>query len=313
MTATEPVLSTLIDGNSHQLPDWALWFQVVGDSLAQWDEDGLRSWTCVTVPTRSFAAALAAFGSVRFAANRGAEDSLAERLSTLTPGDAVAWLDTNGEMRSGRFEGVDDTYVHYRPRNHGGIGIATKRPLAMAQDFYPLEPGEEPFAGARCVADNERFVVSALGVDSKALLLRSSVDVVICGTATQLAEELESQDFCSGGASGRLMDVIRPKRLLPAGQRWRSLIVTGSSRPSDVSLTVDPSVVVFDGAQAFLRLSDSIPGKSNLVILDRWSARIEESVAMVRIARNQRWVEARPPSIDGLPPGVETFSWVEES
>jgi hypothetical protein len=80
----------------------------------------------------------------------------------------------------------------------------------------------------------------------------------------------------------RLSDVLRIRKLLHAGQPYRSEVVSSIGRraPTDVGNDV-PFAVVFDGATGFLKWRHLWPQANWVVALDHTEPRCDEAAAAV--------------------------------
>lgn len=299
-------------GQVRELPRWARWFIDLGASHANSVvSSGQREWTIVTVPDRRFAAALTAHGTVTTMVRSIESPPVADRFASSSPGDFLTWIDSNGESRFGRFTGIDNEFIHYRRRDHGGWGVPTARTIDMATTFWPAEE-EDAFVGGRPLAHDYSFAVSAMGVPAERFLATSRVDVVIVGVRTDLEIDLADRCFSSQGHTGALVDTVRAREAVALGQHHRSSIVSAAADPDTFDELGHVGPTIFDGPAAYLRLRDELAAPTNIVILDRWNPRSEDAANTALIERNQMFIEAEPIPIAPPPAAVELFRWTEE-
>lgn len=295
----------LIDGSP--IPPWARWFISLGRQMAH-PEENRCTWVCVTVPDRRFAAGLAALGAVlESPVSPHEERSAAERLAELSPGDWFTFIDANGQLRCGQFEGLVRGVLSYSRWTHSGMD-SRKKLVDFCQSVWPLAANERPFAGPKDATENAAFVEAVFGASVTECLVRSTSDVTIVGVSTVIEAELNTQAFAICGAGGALLDIVRPRELLPSHERSRSRVLPSVSPPGEVDGLRTP-FAIFDGPQAYLRLRDSLHACTNLIILDRWAPRAEDAVMAVRLEEAHSGLERLQMATPQTPPGIEVFAW----
>lgn len=302
------------DGRALDLPKWAHWFIDLGAVHAVAKIPiGQRRWTIVTVPDRRYAAVLVAHGAIRAQLHRSTLPSVAERFADSEPGDFLTWIDTNGDSRFGKLSRVEDGRIYYTPREHGGWGISTSRPIenAATGSFWPSSE-EDEFVRRGPAANDGAFATAAMGLPPDRFLAMDGLDVRIVGTRTDLEDELNDRRFIVEGHQGAFLDTVRPKGLVGIGQRHRSGIISASADLDDQPDLECVGPTIFDGGAAYLRLRDELAGTANVVILDRWHPRSEEAAKEALMERMQTFVESAALEVETAPPGIELFTWMEE-
>lgn len=300
------------DGERRWLPSWAQWLIEFGRSLASFHlEAGLRQQAVLTLPDRRFAAVLVGLGAVIAGLERH-EPEVTDRFAGLTPRDSyLTWIDSNRKVRFGQFLGIENGFISYRPREHGGwLGADTKRPLKMSQAFWPAEPTDE-FVGPRSIANNPAFVDGVIGSSADRFLSVDAVDVLFIAGQAEIDRELDSECFWSGNEIGSMRDLVRVQGLLGLGQQHRSRLIPARSAPDSVE-SASESLAIFDGPHGFLRLRDTIGSSVFVVLLDRWNPRSIEAAQAAMIDRNEMRVERDAPLLPSSPAGIELLMWTGE-
>ena len=227
---------------------------------------------------------------------------MADRFSSMDPVGWLTWIDSNSEIRFGKF-------LRHRERAHpipppqsrrlGRLDNATSR---HGRNFWPA-PEHDEFVGGRPIANDPNFAMSAMGMTPEHLLASSGMDVVIVGTLTELEADQKDRSFSARGHRGALIDTVRPDETVPLGQRHRSTLVSSVAEPDSISVQSSQCPAIFDGPSAYLRLRDELASTSNIVIVDRWQPWAEDCVAAAVIERNETFIGTDPVSLPPAPPG----------
>lgn len=288
------------------LPEWARWLIQFGVKTARAKPtDGQQEWTVLTVPDRRLAASLIALGGVM--ANREKEGPVGglSRFDGLKEGSPLKWVNGNGESVFGHLVKIEDGFIHYKQRVHGGWSPAY-RPLDKASSFWPCADDDE-FVGARPLTAWPDLVDAVVGGHKDTFLSTSRIDVLLLGRKTELEADLKDPGFPAGEFAGPLTSLVRPKSLVPKGEHYRSELLSGVSDPEDLDRVTAPMTVV-DGAQAYIRLKEALRSPSVVVVLDRWLPSSKDAADAAMIDRMFGWVDADASSI-AFPDGIELFRW----
>ena len=291
------------------LPEWAEWFLSLGRLGASFSaQPGSRHWVCITVPDRRFAASLVAAGAIMYAARQERASDLLERFADLEEGDALTWVDGNGDNTFGKFLRIEDGRIHYKNRIHGGWGTATHRPLEKAQSFWPSGWDEE-FVGGKKLATYPEFVDGCLGASADNFLSVSTFDALLIGQKSLLLKDLEAPEFEADGAKGPLLSIVRPRDVLKKGQHSKSRLVSSAGDPEEVHTLKPEGPTILDGPQSYSRLRHAVNGKVAIAILDRWTPGSQDAAGDMLIDR--MYASDEPTLEIGTPPkGIELLSWV---
>lgn len=290
------------------MPEWARWLIQFGHSARSVAvADGEQSWTVITVPDRRLAASLLALGGVLATASDPDSGPIQRRFAGVEEGTPLMWLDSNEQSVFGRLVKVEDGWIYYQKRVHGGWDNTAYRPLDRAESFWP-SPGVEEFVGPRPLTEWPEFVEAVIGADgTHRFLSRSRTDVLILGRRTELVADLEDETFAAGPHRGPLAALVRPRGLVGRGEHSRSELLTGLSDP-DALDGAEAAVTIVDGAQAYIRLRDFLRSPRVIVVLDRWTASSDDAAAAAMIDRQYGWVVDDPATV-ARPGGIEVFSW----
>jgi len=235
----------------------------------------------ITVPTRSYAAALCALG-VASAAYIPFDPTKArlhfDELASMPINTQVRFRDGRS-LRCGTLLGVDgirgEDYVRIAS---GGIGIYRRR-WDKCLDIRRLEEGHE-FIRPRPLTSNPTFVEACFpGVDALTHASFTSLDGVLVGVKSVLAREIMHEQFvCPINSSspqiGVLNDLLRCDAFeTNPNDHDRTAIISSSASevPSNL-LHQDPPAVVLDGPSAYLRLRSAWKRSPLIAIFDRTSS-----------------------------------------
>lgn len=322
------------DGTVIPLPQWARFFMELG-SLAESsaDQPGEKRVLGLSLPTRSFAAAFAAvgtvIGSIAGIDEQRTDEEYFEFLCSLPANTPIKHRDKNKKGKFRLYDGIvlgtqeiagqkmlkiqrekasmsDSTaggLTRYIQKN--GARDVSIPALEDAISFEDLPASQK---GSR-LAPTSGFTTSIIGRGSIANFeSESAMTCLIVGATSVLNIELVEQRFLTDDdVEGALSDLLRIKRLLPPGSPYRSnTFATNSRRPPRYNDDLVPSLVIFDGAQGFLKWRDNFPSSHWLVLLDNTSSNFEAG----RSELNNRYLQRSETemSLDSfpvLPDGVE--------
>lgn len=140
---------------------------------------------------------------------------------------------------------------------------------------------------------------------------RTQLDSVVIGLPTgDLRNELEAEVLRAqlpGGewAASALQGLVRAKRYLRAGSAYRTVVLSqGSKRVADLSLTLRPHCVVFDGSLPFLKWSPYWVASHRVVLLSK----TERSYGPAVEEANRQYIQERanPDPLSDIPSPIES-------
>ena len=252
----------------------------VGVALAETDPGSRRIVVGVALPTRGFAAALAAASYVL----------RRNQLDPIEPSDADAHfaalrqlaegtpikLMQGGRLHDGRLlgvevrEGAELLKVETR-------GMTRFLPRTLALDVRPAHGiARETDLRSRKIDVPPLLAGLVERRDAHAYATQSRIDTVLVGTLTALTADLTAAEFSVAGqpkSVGCLQDLVRARDVAGAASGHRSaLVAAGADEDTpdeDDSGEVRPGLVVFDGGRGYERLGHKWRGSLHLIVIDR--------------------------------------------
>ena len=304
MFGTDIDLRYWADGQKKRLPSWSKFYLELGAAIARKGSVQQRLVTALAVPTRSYAAVLAAAGAVITNATTADSQGQAslrahfEMLNSLPSGTSVI-LRQGGRAVKGIFVGTRDN------KNDGTvrIGIQTQSSKGGAlTEWLPLESSlkvqvsSTPWSNlptdvesARVVNTSSSDFISQVfqGADLWNFVMKSTLDCVILGTASSLEQEATATKLSVGScgsesSTGTLQDILRIRRLCRSDEAFRSEIFpVNVTDHVKTTVGLEPQFVIFDGPAGFLKWRQNWSSHNWVVILDRTETRFMEAVQVV--------------------------------
>ncbi len=265
-------------GRLQPLPGWSRYLVRLGRYIVEHDLPGRHIVVGISLPTRSFAAAMVAVGVVEAAY----EDP--EKRDPRTNFDRIAALpkDTWIRFRRGKYlylatligvenkDGVEHL-VYYEGSTKCSL------PWRSCSAVDTLDPDQE-FVRRRLLAPNAHFVEAALNLDPYVHASYTRLDCLIVGVKETLRKDVLEQRFfaCPEGLSpvpGVLNDVLRCDAFeLNRNDHDLTTVISGSEENiPDRLKAARPPTVIFDGPGGYLRLRDQWRKSPWIVLLDRTS------------------------------------------
>jgi hypothetical protein len=174
-----------------------------------------------------------------------------------------------------------------------------------------MGPGAEPFAVPkepfRDLLSAEILDGLALGIAAIAATTSHCASVIIT-TLVQIQPELDDRVVISARGAVPLVDLVRPQQFQPTGIPYRTVVVPSSADCLPEAAGESPPVAVFDGAQAYLRLRDSVNAGASVLLVDRWSASAVPAVAAFLQDQPAEGGQQLIGLLRDCPPGVELMA-----
>lgn len=312
------------------VPPWARYFFEAGTAAAAAQVSGARLVLGLAVPTRSYAAALAACGVVVARASSPAEQTSPaehfERVCELPIEAPVTLLSGNKKLKGvfdgcGAYNGERVARIRVHSKSAGGGAYLIRVAEALRVEILSGTQFRLPKRqSGRLVPQMTGFVRHFVG-DNQArdFAIQSRLECVIAGRVNTLRRELvETQFAASTGQDiyhqGRLQDLLQVRKFLGEGEPYRSDVCRVNGRaPALANCVVAPPFVIFDGATGFIRWRDSLRSSNWIVILDWTSSRFREATEILKEAHRNRTGDARLAHLPAPPPGVEVLDFYERS
>lgn len=288
-----------VDSSIEGLPEWASYYLFLGFFLSSQPKTDSRSVIGVALPTRAYAAALAATGVVynRAVLSRHRVDIGAHfrSLCELPGGTPVTYLHGK-RTHAGLLLGYTDQFSERR------LIVQTRSPKSATETHYVRAADAEKIQQARegeqtkglgetsarrqtghLVTPTTEFARSILGEESaKDLPHRSRLECCVIGHLGQIRTEITETEFAAytgDGAprasatnswnAGTLQDILRVRKFMGGGKAYRTEVIAAQSNnvPS-VAAEAEPHVTIFDGAPGFTKWRDYWRSSHWLVLLD---------------------------------------------
>lgn len=263
------------------LPEWATALIRLGSIAASSHLPGRRLVIGVAVPTRAYAAVLAAAGSVaadpqtlhqQGGGSEADRDEHFARLCSLKPNSTVTLV---GSRKVAKFVRVDDS---------------GSEPLVVVEDSGVV---------------SHKFPKRAA---HKVKVLGLRFDALLVGRISSLETEIMGDDLTVGGGSP-LQALLKVDRYCRRDDRdARSAILPSSGELPEKLKGAEPATVVFDGTQGFRHWREEWRRPSWIVVLDRSSGNFHEGVALIEEEYAQRHCDAQAPALPSAP-ALEVFGF----
>lgn len=305
------------------LPRWAAFYLELGVQLGTLPLSSNNVVVALVVPTRAYVAAFIAAGIVLVRAAHPEASNSAEQhvkqLKELAPGTPVYLRQE--KRREGVFQGVatgfGKTYFKIQvdsSRNKTIDSIPEEK--AHQIEIRTVESVKLPKnQNGRERREIAPLVLGLLDGHSMRFVSESCSDCVVIGNLTALKQECEEQRLAlrttgsqnSQFLKGALLDIVRPRRFLPATAAHRSYILPASSsqRLSQMASSYNPHCTIFDGSYSYLKLHHAWRQSHSVIILDRTDARFDEATLQVNTAYLDREENQHSFSVPTVPAGVE--------
>ena len=306
------------------LPEWAYFYMNLGVQIASTDCDRNRLVVSLAVPTRAFAAALIMTGSIVFSIKQppAIDQAQINHILGQQPGTSIQIRRKNGKMLRG-------ILVGFRDRN-GGTNIIIQTTLneerwynveeyahriTISETDVSVPKNQQSGRQLESPSDFIKCVCGATTVQDH--ILESSFEVLIVGKTSLLRAEIcENPFYCKAGDTlvetmGSLQDIVRVRQFSGINQAYKAQCVSSSS--SDPKQEIDnrePSIVIFDGAVAFLKHNHVWKQSNHIIVLDRTERQFSDAAELV----NQNYAYRTEDKIDfqfKIPSNVEMMVYRE--
>jgi hypothetical protein len=297
------------------LPRWAALMARLGAALAEVDPAQRRLIIGVTLPTRGYAASIAAAAHVlrcnQLDPIEPSDADLHFEILRALPDDTPIKLLQGGRLHDGRLLGTE-----WRD-GHELLKVSTRRmtrylPKQLALKVRLLESGRAASGDLR----SRRIDVAPLlagfveGQQAAAFATQSRVDCVIAGTLTMTTADLTAPEFTTDSdpeSRGCLQDLARVSGVAGASSGSRSVLVAAGASTEDLPAET-PRIVVFDGGRAYVRLGHAWTSSHHLVVIDRSLPSAEPAAEALNFAYFERSGEDDL-SASACPPSMELMSF----
>lgn len=304
------------------LPEWARFMLEAGAAVARFRATEGRLVVAVSVPTRSFAAALAGVSAVVASFDddpaMGAAADHFQRLASLPAGTPVTHRAGNS-IEQGTLLGVRDDMDPQDPRPRLKVQLAQEiryLPEDICQRIQVIsDPGVLTTRKRKLVKTPDFLSDAVAGVDVQVLSATTRLDCVIIGVRGALEYELVTESFASGAGpvchEGNLQGILRARQLGGTNDPYRSAVISSSTDAEEGRPAGRPAAVVFDGSAAFNNWRSSWRESNWLVVLDRSSPSADDGAAVIGQSYARRLGESDVLAGTDVPPGIEMVAYTE--
>ncbi len=276
-------------GKWEALPSWGQLFFDLGYALAVLDDSENRVVAGLALPTRAYAASLAALGVVvgRLSLLANGSEALKrfQQLATLAIGTSLFYRrNPPGERVKVFFDGLseDKSYICLRA---GTYVYKIPPSLALQVEFPAREFASLPSRQSHGLTGTtvSPFLSHFLGLAiAKSVALQSRLDCMMIGSLGRLEKEVNETQFAvrdSNGKfiSGTLQDIMRVRRF-SSNEAYRSDIYHMHSKGGVGIHQEMPLVTIFDGATSFLKSRNTWRHPHCIVLFDQTEPEFDAAV-----------------------------------
>lgn len=272
-----------------QLPDWGYFFIELGVFSSHFIQGNSRLIIALTVPIRSFCSPLITYGYVcnkwqNFPKKNYLE--YAEYLKTLPLGTPILLHSEVGRNFKGLLKGykvIDNILyfaVEYEQSSTRYVKINESRRIEVIQSNVVLPKNQK----GRAESPTSDFCLAILGSEYTPLqYIESNLEAVIIGPKNKIEAEVMNQEFTvSRGQVGTLQDILRIKEFQSDTKFYRSRIISDRIKLTKIQSGVEDSpLVVFDGAQGFLKWRNYWRESAWVVVLERTEYQFDSAVEQI--------------------------------
>lgn len=309
------------------LPAWGTFFINVGRWIAEAETGENRLVLALAIPTRNYAAALAALGVVLARANIPTDqidiNSHFQRLSSLPIGTAVNYQRYDRTLK-GIYQGVEIVNGEQRLRIqtenkiNGSLKYLVFREESLNVKIAPKQniclPKKQ--AGRSIVAPSE-FLHALIDTEPQEFATKTRLECAIIGRFNILEQEMMQVRFaCYSSKSelkiGYLHDSLRVRNFFSEAQAYRSEVLPAQgNNPPETTNKLIPHVIIFDGAAGFIKWRNDWRNSHWIVLLERTEPHFQEAVTEINSEYGNRVDGEEIHNIPSVPPGVELVVYQE--
>lgn len=299
-----------------KLPNWCNFFIKLGHCVAKHENKNSRLVVALALPTRSYAAALIASGIIlerAYSFNLDNKDRFAE-LCKLPIGTSICY-NRKGELLRAIHEGfipeLNRIKIRTESKPKGGLSY-----LIDYDEAYTISIANQKWKpnlkkGPHLQKNDSNFLSRI--VDKKIAYrysTNSNLECIIIGNKVALRQEISSQAIKSQESLGSFQDILQIRSFVTSkGASYHTDILSGKRNKTmkgDFS-----GIVIFDGANAFLKSRDYWLKSHNIVLLDRTEPHFQEAVDVINQNYYSRFDDV---SLELIAPpfGVELIAYQEK-
>jgi hypothetical protein len=309
------------DKTPRKIPLWAGFFTQVGEYIGFSKSDS-RMIIGITIPTRAYSSCLIALGIVNSAYKRVSNnfdiDKHFKELCGLEIGTPIVYLENN-RQKIGLFDGCDVVCgepairILTREKDNSAILLTRKLSVQAWVAESQVETISDRQIGYRLYSSGE-FINSFLeSSTAHEFITKASYEALIIGQINTLKNEIVETGFSiednGNFYSGTLQDILRVRKFMGAKEAYWTDVTSISTSFKEEQI---PKVIIFDGANGFLRHSHVFRRSHQIVIIEYTDTDFEAAVDAIM----KRFIQYRSgiPKIDFItspPSGIEIIAFEE--
>lgn len=270
------------------LPQWSQFFLELGYEISTQMDPEDRIIAGLALPTRAYAASLTTTGVIagRLSYPDHGNEALKrfERLFTLARGTSLYYRRENGKRVKVIFDGPtsDGSMIEL---HSGRCTYKIPPKLALRIEFPPKELTPLPGWSHRQSSTNIPPFLSQLFKETtaKEVIMQSRLDCIIIGSIRRIEYEINDVRFAVRDTMGEflegvLQDIVRVRRFSTDAETYRSDIFYTHSKEHPGAQQEIPKVVIFDGANSFLKWGASYHCTHCIVLLAQTEPEFDAAV-----------------------------------
>lgn len=291
-----PRLYYLSDNEPRLLPEWAYFFMRLGQQLATMPSADHRFVIGLAIPTRVFACSLIATGIAieRTGAKNPTDDMQRQYILNLEPGTPVHVRRDNNTKLRGVVEKFEERsgapYIFIRTTKSEIRGYPVNRyasRITVSDRDVRLPENQQT---GRIIEKPSKFLQGCLGAAlAQKYILDSSFEVLIIGKKSLIQHEVCEIPFIYKGsgklssATGYLQEIVRVRQFSGANKSYRVQFVPASSDEPEEEFhgRRKPTIVVFDGAVAYIKHGHKQQKVHHIALLDRTERQFPDAVELL--------------------------------
>ena len=298
MTGLPNRLSVIIgESGVSGVPPWAWDLAVLGSWLGEWGPREVIPVVVVGLPGLPFASGLVAAGVVTTRAKvprggAGDPDDHWDQIVSLDPGSPV-YLRLGSRVLDGIVQGsrriAGEIRVAIEVENEKGGRTTRLIPLRGIQDVkvapHPVTlPARQK---GKKLPGVSPFVKAWFGLElGRSHVQDRRTNVIIVGSRARISRELSDRSLLfhhngSGEIRGTLGEILRPRDSTPKREGFASRLLSARNSATEKPWLPRESVLVFDGAAAFLRARPRLMNRPTMVVLARGEARFSDALEVL--------------------------------
>lgn len=303
------------------LPSWCISYIELGVQVAQVQQVETRYTVALAIPTRAYASTFIALGIVLASSSRlQISEEYFQFITSQPPGTSVVYQTKNRKLR-----GVIERF--YDKNGQIYICITTGKretvQFPLRENVSKLVIAERDFKLRNYQKGSKVEVATsflqACIEESLSFVTQTQLDCLIVGQLSQFrVEATETIIGLEKGINfieGNPQDILRVQQFLGANEAYRcQIMATSSEIDEDIPLEIqNPAIVLFDGANAYLRHNPRWSAAHQIVMLDRTERSFQDAVDSINQGYIRRVEDKRLNFAFNLPDGVAAIVYQEKT